>query len=67
MRLFDDRQSVIGFHVTVAPCGSDAEARHAPVQPFLTAQAQSLPQPIPDAARAQRELLGDALANQQRR
>ena len=67
MRLLDDRQTVVGFHVAVAPCKGDAEARHAPVQPLLIAQAESLPQPIADAARAERELVGNALANQQRR
>ena len=57
-------QAIIGLHVAVAAAESNAEARHAAIEPFVVAQAQRLTQPIADTARSQLELFGDALADQ---
>ena len=66
MCLVDDWQAIVGLHVAVAAAESNAEARHATIEPFVVAQAQRLTQPIADTARSQLELFGDALADQQR-
>eukprot|EP00959_Pyramimonas_sp_CCMP1952_P345147 7228175-Pyramimonas_sp.AAC.1 len=67
VRLLNDRKSIIGLHIAVAASKRHAEAGHASVGPGLIAHAESLPQPVADAAGAQLELPRNALANEQRR